>query len=151
MNYGNRSNTGNSALTVSNISYPAGLSGAWPAGTIPTMGSRNVALTFSPSALISYGGSVTVHADHTAGTNTITVLGTGISATPIQLSAVALSNGMFRFSLSGPVSSNCVIQVSSNLVNWLSLVTNVIPAGGSVPITDPITGAGRRFYRAVGF
>ncbi len=60
-----------------------------------------------------------------------------------------LSSGVFRFVLNGPVGSSYVIQVSSNLVHWLPLVTNVIPAGGSVLITDPATGQAKRFYRAV--
>jgi formylglycine-generating enzyme required for sulfatase activity len=78
---------------------------------------------------------------------TVTILGDDSLR---QLTGMSLSNGVFRFVLNGPVGSTYVIQVSSNLVNWLPLVTNVIPASGSVPITDPVIGPATRFYRAVG-
>ena len=48
-----------------------------------------------------------------------------------QLTGISVTaGGMFQFNLNGPVGSNYVIQASSNLVNWVHLVTNVIPAGG---------------------
>ena len=66
-----------------------------------------------------------------------------------QLGELSVSSGVFRFNLRGHVGSSYVIQVSANLVNWQPLVTNMIPAGGSVPITGPATGQAKRFYRAV--
>ena len=71
------SNTGNSALTVSSINYPAGFSGAW-SGTIAAGGSQAVTVTFSPTAVQSYGGTITVNSDKTAGTNTVACSGAGI-------------------------------------------------------------------------
>jgi hypothetical protein len=71
-------NSGNATLTVSSISYPAGFSGAW-SGTIAAGGSQNVTVTFAPTALISYGGTVTVNSDATSGTSTISASGTGTS------------------------------------------------------------------------
>ena len=74
------------------------------------------------------------------------------SATPAlnQLTGMSVSNSVFRFVLNGPVGSNYVIQVSSNLVNWMPLSTNTIPVEGYLIINDPLA-AGRplRFYRAV--
>ena len=292
-------NNGNSTLTVSSISYPSGFSGNWSSGTIPAGGSQNVTVTFSPSSAISYGGTVTVNSDKTSGANTIAASGTGtpvsdgfvffddmengqgawgmqtpwglttasshsashawtdspggnypnntnvslnsplidltgksaatltfwhrfdfaagdagyiwvlpqggsfttalrsFSGTDLswhqesvdlsnyvgqvvtvyfqllsdasgvadgwyvddvavtasvqkQLTAMSLSNGVFRFVLNGSVGSNYVIQVSSNLVNWLPLSTNIVPAGGSVTITDSsMSTLPRRFYRAI--
>jgi hypothetical protein len=72
-----------------------------------------------------------------------------LAPTP-QLTGMTLSNGVPQFVLNGPVGSNYVIQSSSNLVNWLALSANTIPAGGAVPIVDPsMTNQPRRFYRAL--
>ena len=76
------SNSGNSTLTVNSIGYPSGFSGSW-SGTIPAGGSQNVTVTFSPTVVQSYGGTVTVNSDKTAGTNTIVISGNGI-ADPCQ-------------------------------------------------------------------
>ena len=73
----NISNTGNSALTVSSITYPAGFTGNWSSGTIPAGGSQSVIITFAPTAAQSYSGTVTVNSDKTSGTNTIAISGTG--------------------------------------------------------------------------
>ncbi len=75
------SNIGNSALTVSSISYPTGFSGNF-SGAIPAGSSQNVTVTFSPAAATTYGGTVTVNADQTSGTNTITASGTGTTTIP---------------------------------------------------------------------
>jgi len=66
-----------------------------------------------------------------------------------QLTGVGLSDGTARFMLNGPVGNSYVIHVSSDLVHWLPLVTNTVPAGGSVPVTDPgMINQTSRFYRA---
>jgi len=77
-------NTGNSALTVSSISYPTGFTGNWNSGTVAAGGSQAVTVTFAPTAAQSYTGSVTVSSDKTGGTNTLAVSGTGmVGATKI--------------------------------------------------------------------
>ena len=70
-------NSGNSVLTVTSISYPAGFSGAF-SGAIAAGGSTNVTVTFAPTALTSYGGTITVNSDATSGTSTIGASGTGV-------------------------------------------------------------------------
>ena len=77
-------NDGNSTLTVSGISYPTGFSGNW-SGTIGAGGSRNVTVAFSPTAVTSYSGTVTVNSDKTSGTNTISCSGTGATTTEIAV------------------------------------------------------------------
>lgn len=69
-------NRGNTALTVSGITYPAKFSGAW-SGSVPPKGSQGVTVTFSPLAAKLYGGTVTVISDKTSGGNTIGISGAG--------------------------------------------------------------------------
>ena len=73
------SNTGNSTLTVTSISYPTGFSGSW-SGTISAGGSNNVPVTFSPTQAITYSGNLTVNSNATSGTNTKSVSGTGVQS-----------------------------------------------------------------------
>ncbi len=72
-------NRGNATLTVSSISYPGGFSGAW-SGPLAAGSSQNVLVTFAPTAVTNYGGTVTVNSDATSGTGTMAVSGTGIAA-----------------------------------------------------------------------
>jgi len=93
--------------------------------------SMNVSFTDGGGAMVSVSGSAYT------------------PPTPSQLTGMSLSNGMSRFVLNGPVGNNYLIQVSSNLVNWLPLSTNTIPASGWVLITDPsMANQSRRFCRA---
>jgi hypothetical protein len=56
------------------------------------------------------------------------------------------SNSGFSFAVAGASGSNCVIQVSTNLINWVPLETNAVP----FQFTDPNANHfSRRFYRAV--
>lgn len=67
-----------------------------------------------------------------------------------QLAATIMDGGGFQFVLRGLVGSNYVIQASSDLVGWAAILTNTMPAGGSMIITDwNATNITRRFYRAL--
>ena len=72
------SNSGFRPLTVSGISYPEGFSGNW-SGTILPGGSQSVNVTFTPTAVQSYSGNISVTSDATSGTGTIAVSGQGTS------------------------------------------------------------------------
>jgi hypothetical protein len=85
-------NGGNSALTVNSISLPSGFSGNW-SGTIPSAGSQNVTVTFSPTVATTYGGTVTVNTNDTAGTSTMSASGTGVNTNTGTTTAVAVSGG----------------------------------------------------------
>jgi len=72
-------NSGNATLTVTDIIYPDGFSGAW-SGTVAAGCSHTVTVTFAPATVSSYSGTATVNSDATSGTSTISVSGTGIVA-----------------------------------------------------------------------
>lgn len=76
------SNSGNTVLTVTSISYPTGFTGNTSAFTVPAGGSSNVTVTFTPLVAQVYGGTITVTSDATTGNNTITCSGTGVIPTP---------------------------------------------------------------------
>jgi hypothetical protein len=71
---------------------------------------------------------------------------TVVSPSPITLSSWRITNGQFAFDYSANPGLSYVVQKSSNLVNWLSLVTNV-PASNSVHFTDSFAPNGARYYR----
>jgi hypothetical protein len=54
----------------------------------------------------------------------------------------------FTFLLSGPPGSNYVLQVSTDLLNWSPVSTSTIPVGGSINLTNAISGYNQCFYRA---
>jgi alpha-tubulin suppressor-like RCC1 family protein len=77
-------NKGNSALTVSSINYPVGYSGNWSSGTIAAGASKDVIVTFRPTAAQSYSGNLTVNSNATSGTNTCMLAGMATtSANPV--------------------------------------------------------------------
>jgi hypothetical protein len=64
----------------------------------------------------------------------------------VQLTGLTLSDGAVYFTVSGPPGIACVVQVSSDLVNWSSLLTNTIPSSGSFVVNDSADHQ-CRFYR----
>jgi subtilisin family serine protease len=61
-----------------------------------------------------------------------------------------VANGGCHLRISGVPGERCVVQVSSDLVAWSGVSTNLIPQDGVLPIADMSTnGPSNRFYRAV--
>jgi hypothetical protein len=71
---------------------------------------------------------------------------TVVSPVPITLSSPRITNSQFAFDYSANPGLSYVVQNSSNLIDWLPLVTNV-PASNSVHFTDSFTPNGARYYR----
>ena len=83
------------------------------------------------------------------GLDDISVVNLTITLPPVILSAPQVTGGRtnFTFLLSGPVGSNYVMQVSTNLSNWSSVSTSTIPLGGSITLSNAIGSDKQRFYR----
>ena len=75
-------NRGNGALTVSGITFSnsAFSAGSFQARTIDPGGNLDVDVSFTPTSIASYVGTVTVQSDKTSGTNTLTTTGEGVPA-----------------------------------------------------------------------
>jgi hypothetical protein len=64
----------------------------------------------------------------------------------VKLGSGKISGGQFSFSYTANPGLTYIVQVSSNLVNWTTLATNV-PSTSPVSITNAAAPAGRQFYR----
>jgi hypothetical protein len=67
---------------------------------------------------------------------------------PPWLSAPNSSAAGISFTLAGAPQAKYVIQASTNMSDWQSLSTNVLPANGLLPIGDSSVFP-TRYYRAV--
>jgi hypothetical protein len=66
---------------------------------------------------------------------------------PPKIFNLSFMAGEFRFDLTGPLGQSVVVEVSTNLVNWLPVWTNSLT--GAVNFSDPSSGDSTyRFYRA---
>jgi hypothetical protein len=79
-------NTGNTSLSVSNITLPEGFSANWTSGEITIGGEQELEITFLPTEAKSYTGYLKVKSNATIGKDSILVEGTGIAAPLISLS-----------------------------------------------------------------
>ena len=70
-------NSGSAFVTVTGITYPAGFSSEFTAGIILPGATQNITVRFAPTALTTYGGTITVHVDPSTATVTTPVSGTG--------------------------------------------------------------------------
>ena len=64
----------------------------------------------------------------------------------VNLSGASINNRQFAFNYTADAGVAYVIQSSTNLVDWVSLSTN-IASGSTVPFTNAVNPNGSRFYR----
>jgi hypothetical protein len=70
------------------------------------------------------------------------------SALPGQFVSIVREGASVRLRLTGTEGRSYVIQRSSDLATWAPISTNTI-TGGAIEFTQPTSGSGQRFYRAV--
>lgn len=67
---------------------------------------------------------------------------------PSRINSFGLANGAFQLEFVGAVGSGCIIEASSDLINWVPLMTNNA-TNGFLDFCDTNTSLNGRFYRAV--
>jgi hypothetical protein len=77
-------NTGNSDLSITGITTPAGYTATPTSGTVAPGGSLNVQVTFTPTVPQDYNGNFSVNSNSTSGTNTLAVTGRGVRITSVD-------------------------------------------------------------------
>ena len=71
-----------------------------------------------------------------------------VPAPAAQLSAVVSAGGQFSFTVTGVSGQQYVVQASTNLLNWVSVMSNTAPF---VFVDSDTAGYKQRFYRAFSF
>jgi len=137
------SNTGDSPLTVTSISYsyPADFSGNW-SGIIPAGGSQSVTVTFTPTAVYSYTGTLTVNSDRTGGVNTIAISGIGITASSaiLTIDDASAIQGKTNAAVRVSLNNSGTAAVSSMQFDIRYNATAGIHANGSYTLSSRTTG-----------
>ncbi len=133
------SNSGNSVLTVTSLSASGGIASqsaaSWTSGQIQAGSSQAVTITFQPTTAGTYTGTLTVVADHTSGSNSISISGS------------AIQPSLFAGSWSGTyIVERC--EGTGSIQDILcsapsgSRPGGVFPVGTSLPLTLTLTQSG---------
>jgi len=136
------SNAGNSVLTISAITCPAGFSADW-SGLLPAGGTTNIAVSFHPSAMDLYTGELTINSDATGGTNAIAVSGHGVakpSANFNRMEQPAVNDeGDFVLTYHGVPGYLYTLERTASLsqpIEWIAVSTNVAAPDGLLMLTN---------------
>ncbi len=126
-------NSGNSVLTVTGYERPAGFGCNWT-GNIEAGGTRSVVVTFSPSDVNNYSGTMKVLCNGSSGSYTINCTGTGLPrptaginlvASPNAGGCVYINNGpaSARYAAGTNVTLKAVANTDWRFVSWSDGVT----------------------------
>jgi len=132
-------NAGNSTLTVNNITYPAGFSGAF-SGTIAVGGAQGLPVTFAPTALTNYSGTVTVNSDATSGFNGMAVSGTGTPVVPTRI--LGLSGNLAFGSVPTGTTATATLTITNAGGATLTISSITYPTGFSGAFSGSIPAGG---------
>ncbi|MES2386979.1 MAG: choice-of-anchor D domain-containing protein, partial [Bacteroidota bacterium] len=123
------SNTGNTALQISSVSYPSGFSGSAGLIIITPGAFSDLDVSFTPSAANAYGGNIVFSSNATSGPGTFAVSGNGVAATRTISLSMSSGTNFGTVSTSQAGSRNLTITNSGNSD---LLVSNIIfPSGYS--------------------
>lgn len=86
-------NNGSGLLTVTGLTLPTGYSANWTSGTIAAGRSQDVGITFAPTTVQGYDGTLTVTSDQTGGGNGIVLSGTGVAPSANVPTLISPVNG----------------------------------------------------------
>lgn len=149
-------NTGTADLHVTGISLPSGFSGSF-AGTVTAGSQQIVTITFTPTAVLSYGGLIHVNSDAASGTSQIAISGNGVNN--INHGIFVTDNGSLQF---GPVAVGSTPTGTLRIYNtgtqnyqvvgisfpagFTGSFTGVVPANSFHDVTVTFTPTGGQVY-----
>lgn len=125
-------NSGTADLNVTSLTLPSGFSGTF-SGAIAPGASQPVTITFSPSAIQSYSGTVTVNSDATSGTNTTTASGTGVAPTT---KVILLAGNLSFGNVQRQHSVQRVFTITNQGTSALTVTNITAPSGFTVNWTS---------------
>jgi Bacterial Ig domain len=125
--------------TVTNVEFFAGatLLGQATASPFSVTGSLPAPGAYALTAVATAAG--------VSGTSSIVNI-TVVAPVDVSLTAPSGGNGQFSFSYTANAGLSYVIQGSSNLVDWVALVTNT-PSSSVASFSDAVTSRPLRYYR----
>ena len=122
-------------------------------GTLTNGTNATITIRAASSASCSVTNTVSVTGNETdpiATNNIATVVTQVITPVTAVLSDGTITNGQVQFTLTGHSNTTYVIQASTNLTDWTSLLTNATPTNGVLQFIDVDSPTfTQRFYRAV--
>jgi Carboxypeptidase regulatory-like domain/Abnormal spindle-like microcephaly-assoc'd, ASPM-SPD-2-Hydin/Protein of unknown function (DUF3761) len=139
-------NSGNATLSVTGMSGPSGYTANWTSGPISAGGSQSLTISFTPTAAIGYGGTLTVNGDQTSGTNAAPMSGTGVAPT-VTPSTFTL-NGTLTDGTSHGILPNITVQIVSGTNVGKSTVTD---SGGNYAMSGLSAGTFTLAVSATGY
>ena len=122
--------------------------------TVPILGTTITTLTIS-NVSAADAGKYSVRAENnggsiTSGNAVVVVLDLSgvLSTVSLLTSQCGLTNGGFRLNLLKPATSNCVIEASTDIMNWTPIYTNTSGSTNISYIDPAATNMVYRYYRA---
>jgi hypothetical protein len=107
-------NDGDATLHVSSIAKPAGFAGSFT-GTIAPASNQSVTISFTPTAVTNYGGTIVVGSDATNAGHTIVCSGLGAPFPALSISRI------------GRAGTNVVVEWTCNRSNLYCVVESCTP------------------------
>ncbi len=111
-------NGGNTTLSVTSITLPTGFTGSF-AGTIAAGAKHAVSITFSPTALLTYGGDVSVASDATDGSPLFPISGQGVHT--LNRGIFLTDNGTLQFDTQDSLGNVVGVTVGSTPTGTLRI------------------------------
>jgi len=125
--------------SVTNVAFFAGATPLGQATTSP------FSVTGSIPAPGAYALTAVATAGGVSGTSSVVNI-TVVTPVALSITAPAAGGGLFSFSCSANPGLSYVVQSSSNLVDWVPVVTNVA-SSSLVPFSEGLTAKTSRYYR----
>ncbi len=124
----NIKNTGNAILTISSLTLPNGYTTSYNSGTLAADASVDVTVTFAPTAVGTFNGTITINSNTNSGMTTLAVTGTaGAVATRI----IALSGDLSFGNIEVGKTSTKTLTIANTGNSSMTVSSLTLPTGYS--------------------